>query len=109
MAEFEREVRSVLKERAAEESSQLELGNGRVLDILNTILSDRTVPKNIKTIIEGSKNMLGSKGSLEVKISSIINDLDSVTNDPNMPLYTRTQIWNLVSLLEEERNKRLKV
>lgn len=78
----------------------------RVMSILDTILEDRTVPKNIKAVIENSKTTLMSQeDNLELKVSSVVNELDSLMADPNMPIYTRTQIWNLVSLLEEERNK----
>ena len=118
MAMIEDSVKKALSEKLVEESRQLPIGGDcnmnspkfhRIMEILDAILNDRTVPKNIKSIVQNSKNTLGSKeGNLVVKISSMINDLDSVTNDPNMPLYTRTQIWNLVSLLEEERNKSLK-
>ncbi len=115
MISFDSQLKKNLKEKMLEESAQLPLNDGgsvqlkRVMDILEVILNDRTVPKNIKAVIQGSKDMLSSKqASMEVKISSVINDLDSVINDPNMPLYTRTQIWNLVSLLEEERNKSTK-
>jgi uncharacterized protein (UPF0147 family) len=31
--------------------------------------------------------------------------LDEITNDPNMPMYARTKIWNVVSLLEEKRRE----
>ncbi len=76
----------------------------RALEILNMILNDRTVPKNIRTVIEDSRNALNKvDDSLEMKISSVVNSLDTIMEDPNMPLYTRTQIWNLVSMLEEFR------
>ena len=85
------------------------MGLERARELLEMILTDRTVPKNIKTVVEVSKRILNStEDSMELKISSIVNNMDSIMSDPNMPLYTRTQIWNLVSLLEEERNKNIK-
>ena len=76
----------------------------QIISLLETILGDRTVPKNIRKVIEDSKTALASgEKSEELKISTAIHLLDEVTNDPNMPLYTRTQIWNAVSMLEQLR------
>ena len=72
----------------------------QVMALLDKIINDRTVPKNIRKAAEDSKNTLNSGDPPEVKISTAINILDEIINDPNMPMYTRTQIWNVVSLLE---------
>lgn len=77
----------------------------QVFMILEQILNDRTVPKNIRAAAEQSKSVLSSNDSSEVRISTAINILDEIINDPNMPVYTRTQIWNVVSMLEEKRRK----
>lgn len=76
-----------------------------VIDLLDQIINDRTVPKNIRAAAENSKTALSSENdALEVKISTAIHTLDEIINDPNMPMYTRTQIWNVVSMLEEKRH-----
>ena len=73
------------------------------LELLDRIMNDRTVPKNIRKAAEDSKAILNGTDSPEVKISTAIHILDEIINDPNMPMYTRTQIWNVVSMLEEKR------
>lgn len=79
---------------------------GQVVTILDMIVTDRTVPKNIRKAAEDSKSALVSaEKSSELKISTAIHLLDEITNDPNMPLYTRTQIWNVVSMLEQLRRE----
>lgn len=75
------------------------------LELLDRIINDRTVPKNIRKAAEDSKNVLSSSNAPEVKISTAIHILDEIINDPNMPMYTRTQIWNTVSILEEKRRE----
>ena len=35
-----------------------------------------------------------------VRAAQAINILDDISQDSNMPAYTRTRIWNIVSLLE---------
>lgn len=73
--------------------------------LLDEIINDRTVPKNIKKAAEESKNALKSNEPPEVKLSTAISILDEISNDPNMPIYARTKIWNVVSILENERKK----
>jgi len=76
-----------------------------VIEILDRIINDRTVPRNIREAVERAKNALNSKEEEELKINTAIVTLDEISNDPNMPLYTRTQIWNAVSLLEQIKAK----
>jgi len=76
-----------------------------VMEILDRIINDRTVPRNIREAVEKAKNALNSKEEEELKINTAIVTLDEISNDPNMPLYTRTQIWNAVSLLEQIKAK----
>ena len=78
----------------------------QIIVLLEQITNDRTVPRNIRKAAEDSKIILSNeKESKELKISTAINNLDEITNDPNMPLYTRTQIWNVVSKLEQARRE----
>jgi len=71
---------------------------------LEQIINDRTVPKNIRAAAESSLAVLNSsEDNIEVRISTAIHTLDEIINDPNMPMYTRTRIWNIVSMLEELR------
>ncbi len=74
-----------------------------VIEMLGTISEDRTVPKNIRTSVDDAKAVLEGDGAVELKVSTAISSLDDIINDPNMPMYTRTQIWNIVSMLEQMR------
>ncbi len=72
-----------------------------VIKMLEQISKDRTVPKNIRLKCEESmKALQEDKESKAVKINTVISLLDEASNDPNIPTYTRTQIWNIVSVLE---------
>ncbi|MBI2173538.1 MAG: UPF0147 family protein [Candidatus Aenigmarchaeota archaeon] len=69
--------------------------------LLDEISSDRTVPRNIRVLIEqAKKDMNNTANEMPVRINSAISILDEVSNDPNIPIYTRTHIWNMVSMLE---------
>lgn len=77
-----------------------------VIKIMDQIINDRTIPKNIRNVVEKSKNFLITQNSsMEIKISAAIQSLDEIINDRNMPLYARTKIWQVVSKLEEMRRK----
>ncbi|MFH0832342.1 MAG: UPF0147 family protein [Candidatus Aenigmatarchaeota archaeon] len=70
----------------------------RLLDEIN---EDRTVPRNVRNSIQIAKSDLNNdKMDSKIKINNAISILDEVSNDPNIPAYTRTQIWNIVSMLE---------
>lgn len=77
-----------------------------VIKLLEEIINDRTIPKNIRAAAEESKTHLNDNGeSWELRISTAIHILDEIINDPNMPLYARTKIWNIVSALEQKRSE----
>ena len=72
-----------------------------IIQALSQIKDDRTVPKNIRASCdECIKDLQNDEDELSVRLSACISTLDEVSNDPNIPSYTRTQIWNIVSMLE---------
>ncbi|MCD6371107.1 MAG: UPF0147 family protein [Candidatus Aenigmarchaeota archaeon] len=76
----------------------------RVIKMMEAVINDRTVPRNIRNAVEEAKKEVQREGiEEEVKLATAVQILDEITNDPNMPLYTRTQIWNIVTQLEELR------
>lgn len=75
-----------------------------VIDLLGQIENDVTVPKNIRLRIKNAMNVLEEKGKTSaVKADRAIEELDFISDDSNLPTYTRTQIWHIVSLLESSK------
>ncbi len=71
-------------------------------DIIQLI--QQTVPRNIRDKCLASIDILNNhKDPVDIRINAVISHLDEISNDPNIPMYTRTQIWNIVSLLESNR------
>lgn len=68
--------------------------------MLQDILEDRGVPRNIKASLEESISILKGGDSQEEKVASIISVLDDASGDPNLSFHSRTKIWNMVSMLE---------
>ncbi len=72
-----------------------------VLDALDRIIQDDSVPRNIRRIAsEIKENLLHGKDSLAVRAATAISILEEVSSDPNLPMHVRTLIWNLSSQLE---------
>ncbi|MDP6627059.1 MAG: UPF0147 family protein [Methanopyri archaeon] len=73
----------------------------QVCEILEEILDDRSVPRNIRKTAEDVKSILVDKDrAMRVRVNEAINRLDDISNDPNLPEHTRTDIWNIASTLE---------
>lgn len=74
--------------------------SSQILNLLQEIMDDRGVPRNIKTFVEDSLGILNESIPEEEKITSIISVLDEVSGDPNLSSHARTRIWSTVSILE---------
>ncbi|EHP84480.1 UPF0147 family protein [Methanotorris formicicus] len=74
--------------------------------MLDEIINDTTVPRNIRGAAEKAKETILKEGEEPiVKSATAIQILDDISDDPNMPLHTRTQIWSIVSELETVKNE----
>ena len=74
------------------------------IDTLNLIVSTNSTPKTIKkSVTDLVAGLVKEENSLSVRAANTISLLDDVTQDPNMPSYVRTQLWQAVSKLESIR------
>ena len=73
-----------------------------LVSMMREITEDRTVPRNIKKAVEEAiRELTNEENELPVRINGCVSILDEIATDPNIPLYTRTQLWNIVSLVEK--------
>jgi uncharacterized protein (UPF0147 family) len=71
---------------------------------LNHIATNPSTPKKIRKNIADIVNELKSdEYSISVRAANTISLLDDVTQDPNLPSYVRTSLWQAVSTLESIR------
>ncbi len=69
--------------------------------ILSVISDDNTTPRNIRRAAKEALDILTSNDQGHgIRAAQAVNILDDISQDPNMPAYTRTRIWNVVSILE---------
>ncbi|MBT8242680.1 MAG: UPF0147 family protein [Nitrosopumilus sp.] len=74
------------------------------IQTLEQITSSNSTPKTIKkSITDLISDLNNPEYSLSVRAANTISLLDDVTQDPNMPSYVRTQLWQAVSKLESIR------
>jgi uncharacterized protein (UPF0147 family) len=74
------------------------------LSTMNQLATNPSTPKNIRKnigdLIEGLKV---GEYSISVRALNTISLLDDMTQDPNLPSYVRTSLWQAVSTLESIR------
>jgi hypothetical protein len=76
----------------------------QVAEIMARVAEDTSVPRNIRRAAsEAREALLKENEDQVVRAASAILILDEISNDPNMPVHTRTTIWNAVSILETVR------
>ncbi|MBM3897683.1 MAG: UPF0147 family protein [Thaumarchaeota archaeon] len=72
---------------------------------LQSVSESPTTPRNIRKIIKDTITTLQNTTlSLGVRAANAISMLDEVSQDPNMPSFTRVTIWSAVSTLESIRD-----
>jgi hypothetical protein len=74
------------------------------MSTLNQIATNPSTPRNIrKNIAELIEGLKSGEYSISVRAVNTISLLDDVTQDPNLPSYVRTSLWQAVSTLESIR------
>lgn len=74
--------------------------------VMDDVIGDFAVPKNIKKSVEEAKSLVNKKGAGEVEYTSAICLLDESLNDINMPFHTRTDLMSVISKLEKMKEER---
>ncbi len=79
--------------------------NNGVIEEVSKLLSDLTeeinIPKNVKIKINSTISTLKEEKDSLIKVHKALNELGEIADDANLQPYTRTQIWNVVSILEK--------
>ena len=72
-----------------------------ITSLLSTIEEDTTVPKNIRQKVKNVMCiLLDNNSALSIRIDRSIEELGDIADDPNLPPYTKMQVWGIVSQLE---------
>jgi uncharacterized protein (UPF0147 family) len=72
-----------------------------ITDLLATLSKESSISKNLRSSFDAIRADLSSNdGDIAIKIDSALQKVENLLLDPNLSSYTRMQIWNLTSLLE---------
>lgn len=71
-----------------------------IIKRMEMLMSDTSVPKNVRTAIGQAKGHLETNENYTVRISSAIYSIDAISNDINLPPQARTGVWGILSMLE---------
>ncbi|MCX8200506.1 MAG: UPF0147 family protein [Candidatus Caldarchaeum sp.] len=89
----------------AQPSSDWEAKRQQVVQILDTIVNDTETPRNIRRIAkQASTELFNEKIKPAVRAANSIDLIEEIINAPNMPSFTRTQLWMAISILETIRS-----
>jgi uncharacterized protein (UPF0147 family) len=77
---------------------------GEVIELMEEVINDTGVPRNIRKTVEEAKNKIQEKADV-TNLSMAIYLLDDISNDINMPPHTRTEIWTIISEIEALKEK----
>lgn len=73
----------------------------QAMGVLNEVSNDNTTPRNIRRAAKDAIDQLQAQTyTIGVRASNAISILDEISQDPNMPPYTRVKLWNVASILE---------
>ena len=72
----------------------------QVIVALKELEDDISTPKSVKIKIASTIKVLNQNGEISIKVSRALHELEDIAEDVNVQSYTRTQIFNIVSLLE---------
>ena len=70
------------------------------IESLKALQNELGVPKNVKARIEKTIIVLEEKTEPRVRVNKALNELELIAEDSNVESSTRTQIFNIVSVLE---------
>ena len=73
----------------------------QAMGVLNEVSNDNTTPRNIRRAAKDAMDALQAQSyTIGVRSANAISILDEISQDPNMPPYTRVKLWNVASILE---------
>ncbi|MBT3690714.1 hypothetical protein HOG16_00540 [Candidatus Woesearchaeota archaeon] len=74
---------------------------GEIIALLDELNNDENSPKLVKCKLrEVYDNLVNNESAVSLKVDRSLQDLDELSEDANIPVHIKTQIWDIVSKLE---------
>ena len=71
-----------------------------IIELMDLLLEDNSIPKNIRKVVGDAKQSLTAEDEVSTRVSSAVQALVQISEDINMPMHARTQVWTILSSLE---------
>lgn len=72
----------------------------QVISAIQELEQDSSTPKQVRERLTATLQVVGEDGERSMKVSRIMNELESLAEDKKVQSDVRMQIFNIVSLLE---------
>lgn len=72
-----------------------------IIEAVREVLEEQSLSRTCKQHLSDIILILEAPGDARLKASKALSALETVSENEGVPSYCRTQIWNIVSLLEE--------
>jgi len=86
-----------------EKMSDVEVRIQQIIQVLKEqVVQDTIVPRNIRRAAERAiESLMDTSKDPTVRAADAIVILEEISEDPNMPMHTRTIIWEVLGALEQ--------
>ncbi len=76
-----------------------------ILDLIDLLLTDVMIPKNVKNTLNQIQEKITKDSKNTVVLSEAIYSLQDISEDPNLPLNAKSDIWQLLNILEKVKEE----
>jgi uncharacterized protein (UPF0147 family) len=71
-----------------------------IITFLDELKEDSSCPKNVRTRIAEIAEILNGSSEQSIKVDKAIHILEELQEDANIDSFTRTQLYNIIPMLE---------
>jgi uncharacterized protein (UPF0147 family) len=72
-----------------------------VKEMLLMVKEDQSAPKSLREKIDAMVQLIDSDQDTSLKVNSLQQQLEDISNDVNLPSFVRTQMWSISGALEQ--------
>ena len=74
----------------------------KLIELISELTDDSSIPRNVKDKLKSVNDILSDNSrETNVSINEVKDILAEISEDQNLQTFSRTQIWNISSMLEE--------
>ena len=89
-------------DKAMKRKEEYEASILKVIETLKQVQADMAAPKSVKKLVKEATDVLAKENTtVGVRAASAVQLLEEANQDTNLPMLSRTRIWNALTLLEK--------